>query len=188
MKSKNLTSTFLAMAFFGMLFSANGQKNYELIKEQNFSVFGTSTLHDWEMTSTEGTGNANFTITDSNLEEINGITINILSETLKSDKAAMDKVAYKTLKTNKFKTIEYVLKTAEKVNENTWNLTGTLTIAGVSRELKTQVKTAISDDIVSLEGTNRITFEEYGMTPPKALLGTVKTGKEMVLNFNIHFN
>lgn len=188
MKSTTLKSTFLVMAFFGMIFPANAQKNYQLNKYQNFSVFGTSTLHDWEMTSTAGTGTANFTIIDSELEDINEITINLLSETIKSGKVAMDRVAYKTLKTDKFKTIRYVLEKAEQVNENTWDLTGTLTIAGVSRELKTQVKTAVSDDGVSFEGTNRITFNEFGMTPPKALLGTVKTGQELMIKFNINFN
>ena len=49
----------------------------------------------------------------------------------------MDKVAYETLKTDKNKNIKYVLKSAEKVNETTWELTGTYTIAGVSKLLKT---------------------------------------------------
>lgn len=100
----------------------------------------------------------------------------------------MDKIAYKTLKTNKFKTIKYVLKKAEKINETTWELTGTYTIAGVSKELKTQVKTSVSNGSVTLQGANKITFEDFGMTAPTALFGTIKTGKELMLKFNINFN
>lgn len=178
------------MAFFGLVLPTNAQKNYELNKKQNFSVFGTSTLHDWEMVSNTngGTGSANLTITDSKLEEINAITVNLLSESIKSEHKAMDKIAYETLKTNKFKTIKYVLKKAEKVNETTWNLIGTYTIAGVSKELKTQVKTTVSNGIINLQGSNKITFEEFGMKAPTALLGTIKTGKDLTLKFNINFN
>lgn len=178
----------MALVFFGMVFSANAQKNYVLNGRQNFSVLGTSTLHDWEMKSNMGTGTANLLITDSKLTEINTIAVNLLSESIKSGKSTMDKIAYETLKTKKFKTIKYVLKNAEKVNETTWNLVGTYTIAGISKELTTIVKTSINNGIVSLQGTNKITFEEFGMTPPTALFGTIKTGKDLVLQFNINFN
>lgn len=99
----------------------------------------------------------------------------------------MDKVAYETLKTKKFKSIKYVLKSAEKVNESTWNLIGTYTIAGVSKDLKTQVKTTVTNGIVSLQGTNKITFTEFGMKSPTALLGTIKTGNDLTIKFNINF-
>ena len=112
MKSTTLKSAFLAITLLGIIWSSNAQKNYELNKKQTFSVLGTSTLHDWEMESSTATGTANITITNSKLEAINGITINLKSESIKSGKGAMDKIAYKTLNTNKFKTIKYVLKTA----------------------------------------------------------------------------
>ncbi|EIA09081.1 YceI family protein [Flavobacterium frigoris] len=188
MKSTPLKSIFLAIAFFGILFSVNAQKNYDLNKNQKFSVFGTSTLHDWEMISSTGTGNANLTITNSKLEAINGITLTLLSESIKSGKSSMDKVAYKTLKTDKFKTIKYVLKTAEKVNETTWNLTGIYTIAGVSKEVRTQVKTTLTNGTVTLQGSNIIAFAEFGMDSPTALFGTIKTGEELTLKFTINFN
>jgi polyisoprenoid-binding protein YceI len=188
MKSTTLKSAFLAITLLGIIWSSNAQKNYELNKKQTFSVLGTSTLHDWEMESSTATGTANITITNSKLEAINGITINLKSESIKSGKGAMDKIAYKTLNTNKFKTIKYVLKTAEKVNETTWDLIGTFSIAGVSKEFKTQVQTTISNGSVTIQGSNKITFDEFGMTPPTALFGTIKTGKELILKFNINFN
>lgn len=187
MKSITLKLSFLAIAFFGIILSTSAQKNYELNTKQKFSVLGTSTLHDWEMESSAGTGTANLTITDSKIVDINAITINLLAENIKSGKGTMDKIAYETLKTKKFQNIKYVLKTAEKVNESTWNLTGTYTIAGVSKELKTQIKTTVTNGIVTIQGANKITFDEFGMKAPTALLGTIKTGKELTIKFNINF-
>ena len=68
---------------------------------------GTSTLHDWEMKSASRTGTANLTVTDSKLVDINSIDITLPTETVKSEKKSMDKVAYETLKTDKFKNIKY---------------------------------------------------------------------------------
>jgi polyisoprenoid-binding protein YceI len=141
------------------------------------------------MKSASKTGTANLTVTDSKLTAINSIDITLPAESIKSEKKSMDKVAYETLKTEKFKNIKYVLKSAEKVNETTWNLTGTYTIAGVSKVLKTQVKTTTAaNGVVSVQGSNKITFTEFGMKSPTALLGTIKTGEDLTIKFNLNFN
>jgi polyisoprenoid-binding protein YceI len=177
-----------SMVLFAMTFTANAQKTFTLDVKTNFSVFGTSTLHDWEMKSASRTGTANLTVTDSKLVDINSIDITLPVETIKSEKKSMDKVAYETLKSDKFKNIKYVLKSAEKVNETTWNLTGTYTIAGVSKVLKTQVRTTAANGVVTLQGSNKITFTEFGMKSPTALLGTIRTGEDLILKFNLNFN
>ena len=97
----------------------------------------------------------------------------------------MDKVAYKTLKTDKFKTIKYVLKSATKANETTWNLVGTYTIAGVAKEVKTTVKANVTNGVVTLDGSNKITFTQFGMKSPTAMLGTIKTGEDLTVKFSI---
>ncbi|MBF4471952.1 MULTISPECIES: YceI family protein [Flavobacterium] len=175
-------------AFFAIVLSANAQKSYTLDVKTNFSVLGTSTLHDWEMKSASRTGTANLTVTDSKLTDINSIDITLPAETVKSEKKSMDKVAYETLKTDKFKNIKYVLKSAEKINETTWNLTGTYTIAGVSKVLKTQVKTTVTNGVVSIQGSNKITFTEFGMKSPTAMFGAIKTGEDLTIKFNLNFN
>lgn len=180
-----LKKTFLALVFISITLTANAQKNYALDAKPSFSVSGTSTMHDWTMKSSTGTGAANLTVTNSKLEKISSLTINLSVETIKSEKTSMDKVAYKTLKTDKFKTIKYVLKSATKVNETTWDLVGTYTIAGVSKEVKTQVKATVTNGVVSLEGTNKITFKQFGMKSPTAMLGTIKTGEDLTIKFNI---
>jgi polyisoprenoid-binding protein YceI len=181
---KKITAT---LAFFAIVLSANAQKNYTLDIKTNFVVFGTSTMHDWEMKSGSKIGTANLTVTDSKLTAITSIDITLMAETLKSGKTKMDKIAYETLKTDKHKNIKYVLKSAEKVDETTWNLTGTYTIAGVSKEHKTQVKTSVVNGIVNLQGSDKITFKEFGMKSPTAMLGTIKTGEDLTIKFNLNF-
>jgi len=183
------------IAFFGIVSMATAQKSYKLDKTSTFSVAGTSTLHDWEMTSPSGTekataatGTANLTIADSKLTAIEALSISLPVENVKSHKKSMDKVAYTTLKTDKNPTIKYVLKSARKVNETTWELTGTYTIAGTNKALKTTAKTTVTKDGLNLQGSNKITFTEFGMKSPTAMLGTIKTGEDLTVKFNINFN
>lgn len=176
-----------AIAVFGVILTVNAQKNYTLDAKTNFSVAGTSTFHDWEMKSESKTGTANFIVTDSKVTAIKSISITLPVETIKSEKAKMDKIAYETLKSDKNKNIKYVLKSAEKVNETTWNLTGTYSIAGVNKELKTQVKIFLTNGIINLQGSNKITFKDFDMKSPTAMLGTIKTGENLTLKFNLNF-
>jgi hypothetical protein len=163
---------------------ANAQRNYNVARAI-FEVAGTSNVHDWVMKSTEGNGTVNLTITDSKIADINNLTITLLAESLKSSKTSMDDVAYETLDTKTYKNIKYILKSASKINETTWNLIGTYTIAGTSKDYRTQVSITANNGTFILKGSNQITFADFGMSPPTAALGVVRAGKDLTLIFNI---
>jgi len=182
---KTIQSILLTVIFTTTTLQANAQKSYTVDPNSTFEVAGTSTVHDWVMKSTEGVGTAVLTIKDSKIAGINSLTISLLAESLKSYKTSMDKVAYEALDTETHKNIEYVLKSAEKIDETTWTLTGTYTIAGVSKEYKTQVRVTTNKGSFVLQGSNQITFGDFEMTPPKAALGVVKAGKDLTVIFNI---
>lgn len=182
---KTIQSFLLTVIFTTISLQTNAQKNYIVAANSTFEVAGTSTVHDWVMKSTEGTGTANLMVKDSKLAGINSLTVSLLAESLKSYKESMDKVAYEAMDTETHKYIEYVLKSAEKVDDTTWNLTGIYTIAGVSKEYKTQVKITTNKGSFILQGSNQITFGDFEMTPPKAALGVVKAGKDLTVIFNI---
>lgn len=188
MKTNKIKLFAIAVALFGITSIATAQKSYSLDDKAAFSVAGTSTLHDWEMKSASGTGTASFSIANSKLTDIESLSVTLLAESVKSEKKSMDKVAYEALKTDKNKNIKYVLKSAEKVNETTWELTGTYTIAGVSKVYKTTVKTTVTKDGLNMQGSNKITFAEFGMKAPTAMLGTIKTGQDLTIKFNLNFN
>ncbi|RKR09362.1 YceI-like domain-containing protein [Flavobacterium sp. 90] len=182
---KTIKPILLTIIFTTMALQTNAQKNYTVNTKSTFEVAGTSTVHDWVMKSTEGAGTANLTVKDSKLAGLNSLTITLPAESLKSNKTSMDQVAYEALDTETHQTIEYVLKSAEKINETIWVLTGTYTIAGISKEYKTQVRVTTDNGTFILQGSNQITFGDFEMTPPKAALGVVKTGKDLTLIFNI---
>lgn len=179
-----IKSILLTVICTALSFQAYAQRNYTLTKS-NFEVSGTSNIHDWVMKSTEGIGSANFTVTDSKILTINNLSITLPAESIKSTKTSMDDVAYATMETKTYKNIKYVLKSATKLNETTWNLTGIYTIAGTSKEYKTQVNITANNGNFILRGSNQITFADFGMSTPTAALGVVRAGKDLTIIFNI---
>ncbi|MFB9078874.1 YceI family protein [Flavobacterium procerum] len=175
----------LALVITTMTLQVNAQRNYSLNTRSTFEVAGTSNVHDWVMKSTDGVGTANLTVKDSKLTDINSFTITIPAESIKSSKTSMDDVAYEALDTKTHKNVKYVLKSAEKINETTWTLTGVYTIAGVSKEYKTQVRITVNNGNFILQGSNQITFADFGMAAPTAALGVVRAGKDLTIIFNI---
>lgn len=184
---KTIKTIVLTVILIILSLPTNAQKNYTIAKS-NFEVAGTSNIHDWVMKSTEGSGIANLTIVDSKLVDINSLTVTLLAESIKSSKASMDDVAYETLDTKTHKNIKYVLKSANKVNETTWNITGTYTIAGISRDYKTLANITANNGAFTLKGSNQISFADFGMSPPTAALGVVRAGKDLTVIFNITLN
>lgn len=184
---KTIKSILVTVILITMSLQANAQQRYTVAKSA-FEVAGTSNVHDWVMKSTEGNGSANLTVTDSKLTDINTLTITLPAESIKSSKTSMDDVAYETLDTKTHKNIKYVLKSAVKVNETTWNLVGTYTISGVSKEYKTQVNVTANNGNFILRGSNQITFADFGMSAPTAALGVVRAGKDLTLIFSITLN
>lgn len=184
---KVIKSILLIVIFTTMSLQVNAQKNYTIARS-TFEVAGTSNVHDWSMKSSEGNGIANLTVIDSKLVDINNLTITLLAESLKSTKTSMDDVAYETLDTKTYKNIKYVLKSATKINETTWNLTGTYTVSGISKEFKTVVNVTSINGSFILKGSNQITFADFGMSAPTAALGVVRAGKDLTLIFNLTFS
>lgn len=184
---KVIKSILLTMIFTALSLQVNAQRNYTITRS-TYEVAGTSNVHDWSMKSSEGNGIANLTVIDSKLTDINNLTITLLAESLKSTKTSMDDVAYETLDTKTYRNIKYVLKSATKINETTWNLTGTYTISGISKEFKTVVNVTSINGSFILKGSNQVTFADFGMSAPTAALGVVRAGKDLTLIFNLTFS
>lgn len=182
---KTIKSILMTVLFTAVSLQTSAQKNYTVDPKSTFEVSGTSTVHDWIMKSTEGNGTANLTVKDSKIININSLNITVLAESLKSPKLSMDKVAYEAINTETNKYIVYVLKSAHKINESAWTLTGTFTVAGVSKDLETQVMVTTEGGSFTLQGSNQVTFGDFEMTPPKAALGVVKAGKDLTIIFSL---
>lgn len=177
-----LLGTLLILLFVS---PTTAQVNYTA-SSVSIKVSGTSNLHDWDEKSSTATVSANIAIgangTITALQALNFITP---VDALKSEHSGMDKNTYKALKKDANPNISFLLKTAT-VTGNTIKCHGVLTIAGKGVETDVFVSYKVNaDKTITVTGTKTINMLDYGVEPPTALLGTIKTGKEIVLSFTV---
>lgn len=159
-------------------------------------IEGTSSLHPWSCTAAAVTGDiqvdsgyASEGITaGTKLMHTVRITVPVKEMTCGHD--GMNKNMYKALKENEYPTIQYTLGDYDLVpasgdaNGFTVKSRGTLTIAGTAKPVSMDVQAhRASDGGITVEGREQVVMTEYGVKPPTALLGTIKTGDTVVVHF-----
>lgn len=153
------------------------------------SVNGTSTLHDWE--SIVELTNAKMTLKSLDERSIETLEVKIKATSIKSGKKIMDKLTYEALKAKEHPLITFIFKKGEIVSDTTKILTlrlqGDLTIAGVTKNVAVLTTINKLKNQTTLNGEYKLKMTDYGIKPPKALLGTIKTGNEITIKFNLNF-
>lgn len=155
------------------------------------TIKGTSTLHDWDMTSSSSAVKATFTVSNDQVTDINALSFNVSAESLKSSKSGLDKNAYKALKTGTHKQITFTM-TSGKVTPGSGgnfkvSVTGNLTIAGTAKATTIQGTGVYNpaDKSISVKGSTRFNMTEYKVTPPTVMMGTIKTGDSITIDYNV---
>lgn len=169
---------------------AFGQSNYR-ISNYSLVVKGTSNLHDWESNAKEVRANGNFTFTAGTLKSIDALYVEIPVKSIKSAKGSiMDNKTYDALKADKFPNIGFKLgkvnSIVKKGDGYDINASGSLSIAGASNNIDLYVKGKIgSDGTVTFSGSKKLKMTDYNIKPPTALLGTLTTGDEVEIVFQV---
>lgn len=183
--SKFKVFTCMITALMILSFSLNAQVKYQVGPKAELKVTGTSTLHDWEMVSDQATGEAVLMVENGKLQGVQSLAVQMPAESIKSGKNAMDKNTYAALQTKKHKQITFVLSDISSAGPNLWRAKGNFTIAGVSQPASFEVKSSMTGSSYNFQGKHAFKLTDYKIDPPTALLGTVKTGNEVVIHFNI---
>lgn len=157
----------------------------------DLTVSGTSTLHDWTMKSVKADCSASFTINSAGqIVGVDGLVFNTPATSLKSEHASMDNNAYKALKTEKNPVISYTVNSITVAPAEAGGAVvtckGKLSIAGASRDEDVIALCKLNpDNTISVIGTEKISMKEFSVDPPTFMLGTIKTGNEIVLSFHL---
>lgn len=173
---------------FRLLF---GQQLVLVNEPSTCKVLGTSTLHDWHLDAAELSGNANLELENGELVGISELTFSVEVEQLMSGKRAMDKNTFKALSSTRYPEIMYQFVrtiSSEKSGEGLLLKTGgKLTISGTTKSIYLDVLVTVEDG-VWFKGSTTFMMSDYGISPPIALMGAVKTGDEITVEFNVKYN
>jgi polyisoprenoid-binding protein YceI len=190
MKITKLSSLVLSLLLISGTLLA--QSNFE-VKNFEMSIDGTSSLHDWTSQVTQVYAEGKLDLSNGTLGGINNLVVTVPVTSIESGKNVMDKKTYNALESDDHPTITYELtKVLSLENTNgSYKLKteGTLTIAGTTKTVQMTVKgTTVENGVIRFEGSKSLKMTDFNVDPPTALLGTLKTGDEVTVNFALTLN
>ena len=159
------------------------------------SIAGTSNIHEYSASTTAirvtRVRLANSLAGPALWDEIvkpgalEAFEIAIPAATLSSPKEGLDKNMHKALKVNDHPDITFRLLRVEPRAGTAGALraVGVLTIAGVPREVALEITTARKDVGLAVHGQLALLMTDFGITPPKAMLGMLKTDPKVTITF-----
>lgn len=184
-QGKYLRLATIVLIITALHFKVQGQTAYKQATDSYVTVAGTSTMHDWTMTSKDTQYQAMFENgPDGQPAQLKTLSLTIPSQSLKSEHSAMDKNAYSSLKTDKHKTITFNLTTAS-IDKDLIKCAGNLTIIGVTKLINVDANCQTKPDLsIRCTGSKTFKMSDFQVEPPSFMFGTVKTGDEITISFN----
>lgn len=186
---KSLLIIIYGIAFSGFL---QAQEVYKTA-DPDVKVLGTSSLHNWSMEAKDVSCSAKFNFAPGNNswpESLTSLELSIPIHNLKSGESLMDSRAYSALKADKFSNITYTLVSATIVpgqkSQFLVKSSGNLTIAGVTRPAELTVGCQMNaDGSIACSGSGQLKMTDYQIKPPVFMLGALKTGDLLTINFSL---
>jgi hypothetical protein len=155
------------------------------------TIDGTTNVHDYtvststiEVTHAEVASSAQAVTLDDLLKPgvLQVFDVSIPATTLRSPKGDLDKNMYKALKTDKFTAITFQFASIEPSGQ-AFTAKGILEIAGVQHDIAFDVNVARRPAGLAVSGKFPVLMTDYGIAPPKAMLGMLKTNPLVTVTF-----
>ena len=169
--------------------SLQAQSNYTL-KSIKATIQGSSTLHDWESDITKILFKGSLNSDGKVLKTIKDVELKVPVESIKSKEGRiMDNKTYDAFKYEKNPYIIYTFNLAQAKtdagNAVSVEALGNLTMAGTTKPVKVEAKGKLLDNgDLQLSVSKKLKMTEFKMVPPTAMLGAIKVGDEVTVNFN----
>jgi polyisoprenoid-binding protein YceI len=162
--------------------------------ESKLWIEGTSNLHGWSCkaekfdAAIELDAAAVAELTTATPKALKRVEVKVPVKALKCGHGGMDDNLYKALKADETPEISYILATFDaapgEADAFTLKTNGTLAIAGKENKLTMEVMAIrLPDGTVKATGMVPIKMTDFGIKPPTAIFGTLRTGDEVRVNF-----
>ena len=155
-------------------------------------ITGTSNLHDWEETVGQFDVALGLKFKKNEILGIDHVHFNCRSESITSDNSIMTNKTMDALRTDKYPEIVFTMVSIDKlVSANgkfSGVLTGDLDLAGVKRRISIAFSGYYENNRIKINAVKDINLNDFKIKPPTALMGTLKTGENVVISFQLHFS
>lgn len=166
---------------------------YEVKPDSSMRVEGTSTLHAWTCSVEAFTGTIEAAAgTSASMEEaLQRVHIAVPASKLECKNGTMNEKAHEALQARKHATIHYTMTdaTVQSVGGDGWTTLraqGVLNIAGNERPITMTVKgQELKEGGYRFTGSTPLKMSTFKLDAPTAMFGTIKTGDEVTVHFDV---
>lgn len=158
------------------------------IKSYAITISGTTNIHNFESKVTQ----LNAEIILNTSKQIQTLTVVIPVKSIKSGDKLMDSKTYETFNAVTYPNITFQLVEIKSLKvigtEINTVLVGTITMGGIAKtvSLKAQGQ-IIKNGVYNFKGNIHIKMTDFNMKPPTAMMGLMKVGDEIIVNFSVIF-
>lgn len=176
--------------------SSDDQVTLENVSGSTLKIEGDSTLHSWdadaeEFSVTLSVGRSWLDSMDEwSSDSVENLKVVVPVDKIESGRSRMNRDLREALKAEDYPEIIFDWKEIT-LDENSaseyriLNVTGTLKVAGEKREIEFTAEAALDNGTINVKGSYELNMEYYGIDPPRALLGTLRTDKKVVIMFGL---
>jgi polyisoprenoid-binding protein YceI len=162
------------------------------VAQAKVSVSGTSTLHDWTMTSTAATGEVTIPaglLAGPPAEGTASGNFTVAVTSLASGKDRMDRIAHESLGAPKQPRITLELRRVTVTGPHAQGgiavtVAGVMTVAGKPREIQLPMQVRRDGERLRAVGSAPLKMTDFGIEPPTAMMGTLHTGDAIVVTLD----
>ena len=155
-------------------------------------IEGTSNVHNWKCDASIDVDQAFLTTPMAPSPTLlRKVQVKVPVRNLKCGHGGMDNNLYKALKADDTSEISYIMATFDVVpgavsDSFTVKTVGALTVAGTERTVNMDVTASrLADGSVRAEGALPLLMTDFGVKPPRALLGTLRTDNKITVKFSL---
>jgi hypothetical protein len=170
----------------------------ELGPQSRLWIAGTSTVRAFEckaaiveaVIADNGPGTVEAIL--SGKKAVRSMSLTVPAARMDCANAKMNEHMLKALKAERFPTITFLLSDYELVKATSGmkaDLKGELTIGGVTKSVTIDAEgTELPGGGLRVTGTHAIRMTEYGLKPPSLMMGAIKVGDKVQVNFELVLN
>jgi polyisoprenoid-binding protein YceI len=158
---------------------------------------GSSNIRDWRCDATtldasiDLDDGAAYDASDKAIERLRRVQVRVPTYALTCGRSQMDNIMYKALRVDDAPDCRQIVGHFEVVSrsddaDHSLVMQGTLRIAGRERVVRVPVEVQQQrDGSLRAQGALPILMTDYGITPPKALFGVLRTENRIVVKFDL---
>lgn len=178
---------------FGVTFEGYSQATYTINQQASeMHMYGTSNVRDWDAAVVVSDGKISVSETIGNGQWISSLELVMPVSSIDSGNSGLTDNIHKYLNQRRHPEIRFSFNEIES-NSNTDSgydviAKGSLTVAGKTQPVRVRGTLQEKDGKITITGEHELKMTDFGIDPPRAVMGTVRARDEVKITFSVRFD